>query len=64
MDKHTVDVRLYTTNDDIALEYDDTVILEFEPLYPQYMEELERKGEFIRDSAIVNIIDNDSKLSH
>ena len=62
MGKHTVDVRLFTINDDIALEYDDTVILEFKPLYPEFMEELGRKGEFIRESTVVKIIDNDSKL--
>ena len=63
MGKYTVDVRLFTINDDIALEYDDTVILEFKPLYPQFMEELGRKGEFIRESTVVKIIDNDSKLN-
>ena len=52
-------IRLFTTNDDITLEYNDTVKLIFTPddLIPL----LEDAGHFIRDTATVNIIDNDSE---
>ena len=46
----------------IALEYDDTVMLRFTPDYDTFISDVENAGQFIRDTAIVNIIDNDSKL--
>ena len=54
-------VRLFTTNDGVTLEYDDTVILRFTPDNPAFIPGVEGAGEFIRDTAVVNIIDNDSK---
>ena len=53
--------RLFTTDDEVTLEYDDTVILRFNPHNPLLISDYENAGEFIRDTAIVNIIDNDSK---
>ena len=55
------DVRLFTTNDQITLEYDDYVILTFTPGNPSVIDGLEGEGEYVRTSAIVNIIDNDRK---
>ena len=52
------DIQLFTTDDDITLEYNDTVLLKFSYLIPAP----EIAGEFLRDTATVNIIDNDRKL--
>ena len=51
------EIRLFTRNDQITLEYDDRVQLVFTPNDPG----VEGVGEYIRDTAIVNIIDNDSR---
>ena len=57
----SVEIRLFTSNDQITLEYDDRVLLVFTPDNPDLIPVLESYGEYIRDTAIVNIIDNDSK---
>ena len=56
-------IHLFSRNDDITLEYDDTVILRFIviPGFFSLIPQLEAAGEYIRDTAIVDIIDNDSK---
>ena len=59
--ENSADIRLITYDDFITLEYEDTVILRFTPGSPAYIQTLEQSGEFIRDSATVNIIDNDRK---
>ena len=59
--QNEADIRLFTTNDDTTLEYDDSVILTFTPGNPDVIDGLEGAGEYVRNSAIVNIIDNDSK---
>ena len=59
----SADICLFTTNDEITLEYDDTVILTFTPDNPHLLFGIERDGEYIRDTATVSIIDNDSKLA-
>ena len=53
-----INITLVTLNDDITLEYEDTVILRFsiDPHLP-----FESTREYIRDTAIVNIIDSDRK---
>ena len=56
-----VDIRLFTTNDDTTLEYNDYVILTFDPANPAVIDGLEGVGKYVRTSAIVNIIDNDRK---
>ena len=58
---NTASIRLFTSNDDITLEYDDRVQLRLTPDDPALIPGLESIGEFIRDSAIVNIVDNDCK---
>ena len=54
------EIRIFTSNDETTLEYDDRVILTFIPDNPT---RLEAQGEYIRDTATLNIIDNDSKCS-
>ena len=61
-----IDIQLFTRNDDITLEYDDTVNLRFIPsagltIPGGLLEQLDAAGEYIRDLAIVDIIDNDRK---
>ena len=54
-------IELHTSNDDITLEYDDTVILVFTPDEDDLIEFYEGEGEYIRDSVVVHIVDNDRK---
>ena len=56
-------IQLFSRNDDITLEYDDTVILRFivNPGLAGLIQQLRDAGEYIRDFAIVNIIDSDRK---
>ena len=51
----------HTSNDQITLEYEDRILLTFTPLNEFLIPGVEDLGEYIRDTAIVNIIDNDSK---
>ena len=55
------EIRLFISNDETTLEYDDRVILTFTPDNPALIPGLEAQGEYIRHTATVNIIDNDSK---
>ena len=55
------EIRLFTRNDQITLEYDDRIQLIFTPNNPALIPGVEGVGEYIRDTAIVNIIDNDSR---
>ena len=59
---NSTEVTLLTVDDDMTLEYDDTVILTFTPDDPDLISSLETAGEYIRDTATINIIDNDCKL--
>ena len=52
-------IELRTRNDDITLEYDDSVILVFIPDEDDLIEIYEGEGEYIRATAVVNIVDND-----
>ena len=56
-------IQLFSRNDDITLEYNDTVILRFtvNPGIAGLIQQLRAAGEYIRDTAIVDIIDNDRK---
>ena len=54
-------IELRTRNDDITLEYNDTVILIFTPDEDDFIQSYEAAGEYIRDSVVVRIIDNDRK---
>ena len=53
-----VHIRLFTANDEIALEYNDRVLLEFIPSNLGLITGVE---EYIRYAATVIIIDNDCK---
>ena len=63
VEDNSANIRLFTTNNEITLEYDDTVILRFRAQLPGFVQNVQNAGEFIRDVAIVNIIDNDRKCS-
>ena len=56
-------IQLFCRNDDITLEYNDTVILRFivNPGLAVLIQQLRTAGEYIRDNAIVDIVDNDRK---
>ena len=55
------EICVFTSNDEITLEYNDRVILIFTPYNPTLITGLEAQGEYVRDSVIVYIIDNDSE---
>ena len=55
------EIRLFASNDETTLEYDDRVILSFTPDNPAFITGLEAEGEYVRDTATANIIDDDSK---
>ena len=46
---------------DEIMELNESVILQFVHSFSPYISFLESRGEFLRDSAIVDIIDNDCK---
>ena len=58
---NTAWIRLFTANDEVTLEYDDKVQLNFTSDNPGIIIGLETLGEYIRDTATINIIDNDCK---
>ena len=55
------DVRLDASNDDVTLEIDDTAILRLKPTTPNIVALIEQQRQFLRDTATVNILDNDCK---
>ena len=55
------DVRLDASNDDVTLEYGDTVILRLDPTDANIVDLVEGQGQFLRDTATVTILDNDCK---
>ena len=57
----SAEIRLFTANDEVTLEYDDRVRLDFDPSAADLITGLESLGEYVRNTAIVNIIDNDCK---
>ena len=60
-DNPSTEVRLFAVNDEITLEYEDRVLLRFTPALINLIPGLASNYEHIRDTAIVNIIDNDRK---
>lgn len=60
--RNIVEVFLITTNDNVTLEYEDRV--QFRYSASRFASVLEDAGEYIRDTAILNIIDNDRKFFH
>ena len=59
--RNTANIRLFTSNDDICLEYDDMVLLVFTPDNPLLITGVESLGQYIRTTATVRIIDDDGK---
>ena len=59
----SAEIRLFTANDEVTLEYDDRVQLNFVPTAADLITGLESMGEYVRNTATVNIIDNDSKMA-
>ena len=53
----SADIRLFTANDEVTLEYR----LEFDPTSANLITALEGFGEYVRNTAFVNIIDSDCK---
>ena len=54
-------IELCTRNDNITLEYNDTVLLLFTPEESDLIMLYESYGEYIRESMNVHIVDNDRK---
>ena len=60
-DQPSAEIRLFTANDEVTLEYEDRVRLNFDPILANLITRLEDVGEYVRNTAIVNIIDDDCK---
>ena len=60
-DQPSAEIRLFTANDEVTLEYEDRVLLNFDPILANLITRLEAVGEYVRNTAIVNIIDSDCK---
>ena len=56
----STNITIVTIND-IAVEIKEAFILRFKPQTFSSIQHFEEAGEFIRDSALVNIIENDCK---
>ena len=54
---------MFTANDELTLEYEDRILLTYTPANPNLIPGLEGEGEYVRHTAIVHIIDNDSKTT-
>ena len=52
-------IRLFTANDDISLECDDSIGLEFVPDNPLLIAGVVGMGQYLRTTATVNIVDLD-----
>ena len=57
----SAEIRLFIANDEVTLEYEDKIRLEFDPTSADLITALEGFGEYVRNTAIVNIIDSDCK---
>ena len=56
----SAEIRLFAANDEVTLEYEDRVRLDFNPTAADLITGLEAVGD-VRNTAIVNIIDSDCK---
>ena len=56
-------IRLFIRTDGITLEYNDSALLMFTTDNTALITDLEGEGEYIRDTAVVNIVDSDSKCN-
>ena len=58
---NTTGISIVMVDDKITLEYNDTILLTFTPDDHNIITDVERKGEYVRNTATVYIIDNDCK---
>ena len=58
----SAEIHLFIANDEVTLEYEDRVKLNFDSTAADLITALESFGEYVRNAAIVNIIDNDCKF--
>ena len=56
-------IRLFASNDEITLEYEDKVRLRFTPGEALLIPGLASNYEYLRDTLIINITDNDRKYT-
>ena len=62
IEESSADIHLFTIKDEITMDYKDTFILKFTPEFSDLVQSIEEKeGEFVRHTAIVNIINKTSK---
>ena len=61
---NSVQISLFASIDDISLEIGDRINLMFRPEDPSVVQDIENNGEFIRDTATVNIIDINRKYNY
>ena len=54
-------LHLFTASDRVTLEYDDRILLRFSPDNPGLIAGVETEGEYIRDTAKININDSDGR---
>ena len=54
-------ILVFPVNDEITLEYDDRVLLRFTSNVTNLFSDQANRFEYIRDTAVVNIIDNNRK---
>ena len=59
----SADITFFTKSDEITLEYDDRVELVFTPNDKGIISRFENEGEYVRNTAILKIIDSSCKLS-
>ena len=57
-----MEISLVTIDDEITLEYNDTILLEFEHENYETLETIMQNNEFLREKVVVHIIDNDREL--
>lgn len=50
------------SSDDIALEYDDRILLQYSSDEPGFISGVEGLGQFVRETGTIYIVDNDCKL--
>ena len=60
--RNGAEIRVFTTNDETTLEYDDRVLLTYTPSVAGLILGVEGAGEYVRNTAIIRIIDNDRKF--
>ena len=60
----STDISLVTVDDEMGMECEESIRLEFVHQFPPYVIFLASQGEFIRDTAIVKVIDNDRECDY